>query len=105
MNEFTKDQLKILSCNFKNNDDVGVCMNEFTKDELSKLIECVGAFTYIKGTKDNQRIYPELESKLSSMIENYCEHEFHTNPYNYILHCHRCGKSTKSDHQGKILNE
>lgn len=69
-------------------------MNDFTKEELNQLIECVVSFSYIKEGHDSMvRIYPELETKLSDMIDNYCEcdsdHVFdETDPY--VL-CVKCG--------------
>lgn len=67
-------------------------MNQFTKEELQYLASCPSV-----GCRE------VLINKIKSMIDNYCEHEWKTNIYDYILYCQKCGETTKSDEQGKIL--
>lgn len=47
----------------------------------------------------------EVKKKIQSMIDNYCDHEWYTNVYNYFLHCQKCGKTIKNDKHEKILND
>lgn len=53
-------------------------MNDFTKDELKEMRRCV--LYMIKGnTFPYSSLTIELNKKLQSLIDNYCEHEH--NPY------------------------
>jgi len=65
-------------------------MNDFTKEELE-------AMKY--WCRENH----ELVSKINSMIDNYCEHEWNTNPHDFMLYCQKCGEIAKSDQQEIIL--
>lgn len=75
-------------------------MNDFTKEELIKIIEVMKPPLWFYDISNC-----ELIKKIQSMIESYCEHEWHTNPYNFVLHCQKCGETTNSDSQGKIMND
>lgn len=46
-------------------------MNELTKEELEYIFYCVDLVTH---KNDEDDIYEELERKIKSMIDNYCEH-------------------------------
>lgn len=46
-------------------------MNEFTKEELEYLHELIGSISIAGHPIDDEA----LESKIKSMIKNYCEHE------------------------------
>lgn len=46
-------------------------MNDFTKEELKYLHELVGSISIAGHPIDDEA----LESKIQSMIDNYCEHE------------------------------
>ena len=46
-------------------------MNDFTKDELKYLHEMIGSISIASHPIDDEA----LESKIKSMIKNYCEHE------------------------------
>jgi hypothetical protein len=67
-------------------------MNYFTKKELQMIYE------NYKGTQ-----YSDISDKAKLIIDNCCEHEWHTNPYNYVLYCQKCEETTKSDTQEKLL--
>lgn len=62
-------------------------MNDFTKEELKNLRACLDVCISDDGSDE------ELMKKLESMIDNYCEHEYHNhcpecNPLNiYCKHC------------------
>ena len=46
-------------------------MNDFTKEELKSIMYCV------KQMKIHIDGYNPLKSKIQSMIDNYCEHEWY----------------------------
>jgi hypothetical protein len=50
-------------------------MNDFTKDELKKLYDGL----YFEGWREDIKENPHylLIKKIQSMIDNYCEHDFH----------------------------
>ncbi len=75
-------------------------MNDFTKEELNILYDYLDHACDTYQEPDSSY---KLKDKIQFMIDNYCEHEWHTNPYDYILHCQKCGKTTKSEDQGKIV--
>ena len=49
-------------------------MNDFTKEELSILDDCM--IIAIDEYNVAERIF-EVKEKLESIIDNYCEHDFH----------------------------
>jgi hypothetical protein len=59
-------------------------MNDFTKEELENILN------------GNVEIYPssysELRNKIQSMIDNYCEHNHHTNHQSNCDICDECHK-------------
>ncbi len=62
-------------------------MNDFTKEEL---FEILGLASKAYGTKG--RTMPIIV-KLQSMIDNYCEHDFHPVLGSFqIESCHKCMK-------------
>ena len=62
-------------------------MNEFTKDELKYLHELIGSISIAGHPIDDE----ELESKIQSMIDNYCEHEMTQSKINDgLLYCVKC---------------
>ena len=77
-------------------------MNDFTQEELEDIFTCVHSFK-LASIRGGFNYYDNLNDKIKSMIDNYCEHEWNTNPYNYVLHCQKCGRTIKNDAQGKIL--
>lgn len=52
-------------------------MNDFTKEELLQLLSDMD---YVKSYYGEEGINQELEDKLISMIDNYCEHDFIKEP-------------------------
>ena len=61
-------------------------MNDFTKEELSKLRDAWVNYDYCDD---------ELESKIQSLIDNYCEHEYMTflqdhNNEPFLEKCMKC---------------
>ena len=70
-------------------------MNDFTKDELEEMLSCVNNYTSEcpKGYAD--LIYPELYSKIQSMIDSYCDHEW--DEYFSSIRCGKCGYSEKTE--------
>ncbi len=63
-------------------------MTDFTKDELESLLSTIKSL----------RVYTEivnwdedLEIKIQSMIDNYCEHEFIPAIEEYVDCCNKCG--------------
>jgi hypothetical protein len=62
-------------------------MSEFTKEELEHLYSHLKWACDIEVTEKN--IF--LKNKIQSMIDNYCEHEWITNPHDLISHCCKCG--------------
>ncbi len=78
-------------------------MNDFTKDEL-RMIAAV-----LLPTPEEFFIWTEaqknLQRKVVSMIDNYCDHIWNANPYDFVISCKICGQTTSSDSQGKLINE
>ena len=66
-------------------------MNEFTKDELIKL---KNGLEYLPESVNLSSKYLEdcsvILKKLESMIDNYCEHEWHSGGNRPWLHCIKC---------------
>ncbi len=59
-------------------------MNDFTKEELQYLFK---TFSLTEGSKFEH----DLDKKIQSMIDNYCEHEFHPVIGSFqIESCHKC---------------
>jgi hypothetical protein len=67
-------------------------MNDFTKEELVYLYDMMGAIG-IAGHAINHR---NLDNKIKSMIENYCEHkaECPGNGECLVNICDRCARMT-----------
>ncbi len=68
-------------------------MNDFTKDELQ--IIHLDMTVYVNRTPmlKESPIHKELRDKIQSLIENYCEHEFHPVIGSFqIDSCHKCMK-------------
>lgn len=63
-------------------------MNDFTKDELEILYQCVTGNRNYQGGQ----MFPELNSKIQSLIDNYCEHEWVEAAQLDIELCVKCGK-------------
>lgn len=64
-------------------------MNDFTKDELLELLYSLDCCHITPvGVKS-----PPLILKIQSMMDSYCEHEWHTYPKNVtaIPFCKKCG--------------
>ena len=60
-------------------------MNDFTKLELELLYQCVTGNRNYQGGQ----MFPELNNKIQSLIDNYCDHELIPNGSgNYI--CSKC---------------
>lgn len=74
-------------------------MNDFTKDELFNLYVMTCAWV---GYNNDDQPSVNLQNKIRTLIDNYCEHEYYLNGCgeNVIAQCHKCG------HIGEIeLNE
>ena len=65
-------------------------MNEFTKEELITIEYCLDNFiqTIINDEIENKCI--DVLIKIQSMIDNYCEHEWHSGGNRPWLHCIKC---------------
>lgn len=50
-----------------------ITMNDFTKEELKEILYCI---THYQSCKWSNPELLQLESKIKSMIDNYCEHEW-----------------------------
>lgn len=75
-------------------------MNDFTKEELKLLIIAIDELCFSKFyTPENQKIY----NKIKSMIDNYCGHEWQSNPVDFVLYCSKCGITKYSNKQSDIL--
>ncbi len=79
-------------------------MNDFTKEELDDILLWADAYTEFgqSWTFDN---HTELIMKIQFMKDNYCDHIWNANPYDFVISCKICGKTTSSDSQGKFINE
>lgn len=73
-------------------------MNDFTKKELEEIIE---SFDWIEGETSWDWKH-ELRNKIQSMIENYCEHEWHkgTHLFNDV-YCIKCSKHFEVKHDNQ----
>jgi hypothetical protein len=66
-------------------------MNEFTKQELECLHNAIALqLKNIPMSETNAIRRSELVVKLQTMIENYCEHEWHPGGSRPWLHCIKC---------------
>jgi hypothetical protein len=65
-------------------------MNDFTRDELIILKRSI--LQHVDQFRENSDCI-DLMSKIRSMIDNYCEHEFYAVGCGQALHfqCHKCG--------------
>lgn len=66
-------------------------MNDFTKEELEKIMSAIDGLVFSKFyAADTQAIY----SKIQSMIDNYCDHEFifRTDSPHFFMMCSKCDK-------------
>ena len=62
-------------------------MNDFTKDELKQI--CQFFNIAIEDFQEPESTY-DLRDKIQSMIDNYCEHEWHPGGNRPWLHCIKC---------------
>ncbi len=62
-------------------------MNDFTKEELIDLNIIVSVWC-AKHIDDKKTV--KLSDKLQSMIDNYCDHEWHPGGNRPWLHCIKC---------------
>lgn len=65
-------------------------MNDFTKEELERILK---AFEWIY-EEINSSWDVDIELKLQSMIDNYCEHDWHNSYCGCALtnfDCNKCG--------------
>ena len=74
-------------------------MNEFTKEELELMLHKFGLLTF-----DQFQGLAGLSMKINNMLEDYCEHEWHTNPYNYVINCQNCCKTIKCEKCERATN-
>ena len=61
-------------------------MNDFTKNELQYMLELVDSIKIVNRTVNDD----ELQEKLQSMVDNYCEHKWHPDRNRPWLHCLKC---------------
>lgn len=72
-------------------------MNEFTKDELHLLASLVFV-RWLNSLTDpllrsKIELFKNLQTKIESMIEKYCEHQESEANHNYeVMRCKKCGK-------------
>ncbi len=59
-------------------------MNDFTKEELVALYACVNP------VRINPVLCENLKNKLQSLIESYCDHDWHSGGNRLWLHCIKC---------------
>ncbi len=61
-------------------------MNDFTKEELQYLLEMIDSIRILNRSINDD----ELQEKIQSMIDNYCDHEWHPGGNRPWLHCIKC---------------
>ena len=61
-------------------------MNDFTKEELKYLHELIGSISIAGHPIDDEA----LESKIQSMIKNYCEHVRVFRVHDSVIYCSKC---------------
>lgn len=63
-------------------------MNDFTKKELLQILNCIGWFHEARPGMEK-----ELEDKIQSMIDNYCNHEWRKGVHLFNdIYCTKCSK-------------
>ena len=74
-------------------------MNDFTKEELQYISDCVDFGLMDKARNDK---FIDLDEKIQSMIDNYCEHEWESGCSSHDCHaeCVWCPKCKKD-----LINE
>ncbi len=65
-------------------------MNDLTKEELTILFLELNIAIRNWGEAKEYKDYPRLKDKLQSMIDNYCDHEWHPGGNRPWLHCIKC---------------
>ena len=70
-------------------------MNDFTRDELQYLLEMVDSIKIVNRSVNDD----ELQEKLQSMIDNYCEHNFigYAEGQATFPYCNKCCKAILND--------
>ncbi len=63
-------------------------MNDFKKEELQYMLEMVDSIKIVNRTVHDD----EIQEKLQSMIDNYCEHEKVVPNYDCKTQCQKCGE-------------
>jgi hypothetical protein len=67
-------------------------MNEFTKEELLTIMAALDKLP-LRWNGYKKGWYSDLECKIQSMIDNYCEHDGEvTRNYATVTQCNKCGK-------------
>jgi hypothetical protein len=80
-------------------------MNDFMKEELLVIAHDLGIVndeaktSYDHASSD---FILRLRNKIQSMIDDYCEHTWNCNPYDFVLYCSNCG-GTKNNHRQSAL--
>lgn len=59
-------------------------MNDFTKDELKKILDS------LENDFSCAWVGDEVISKIQSLIDNYCEHEYTENIGGWVSKCLKC---------------
>ena len=65
-------------------------MNDFTKEELEILSQSTSAWISDFSNYPDKLLI--IRDKIQSMIDNYCEHKEYAQNEHYIKKCSRCGK-------------
>lgn len=66
-------------------------MNEFTKEELKILFLELNIAIRNWGESKDLKNYPKLKDKIQSMIDNYCEHEWYKGVHLFdYVYCTKC---------------
>ncbi len=81
-------------------------VNDLTKEDLQILTRCIHETIVRNDPWEDPcllSIHRTLREKIQSMIDSYCEHEWRTNPYDFILYCGKCGITKNSNKQLDIL--
>ncbi len=64
-------------------------MNDFTKEELQEIKRCI-KYMIDGGITPYSSLTLEINKKLKSIIEKYCEHSMIYNQH-HQRHCEKCG--------------
>lgn len=67
-----------------------MAMNDFTKEELNDLIYCLNMADKQDIIMPSDKKCYFILNKIQSMIDNYCEHEWHPGGNRPWLHCIKC---------------